>query len=60
MSSSGTSIEMVDLKTKNAGIGVGMRQFVKPSSSVNQSAKKREKRKNKKEEEKRQIAIEQA
>jgi len=51
---------MTDLKVKGKGIGVGMREFVKPSSSVNQSQKKREKRKLKKEEEQRAVAIEAA
>lgn len=45
---------MTDLKiTKNKtkGLGMGMKEFVKPSSAVNQSEKKREKRKLKKAEE---------
>jgi len=61
-STSGTTIEMTDLKVKKGkGVGgVAMREFVKPSSSVNQSQKKREKRKLKKEEEIRALAIEQS
>ena len=59
--SGGTTIEMTDLKVaKGKGIGTGMREFVKPSSTVNQSQKKREKRKLKKEEEQREAAIEEA
>ena len=43
---------MTDLKVKKEkGLGEGMRNFVKPSTAVNQSQKKREKRKLKKEQE---------
>jgi len=49
---------MTDLKVKAKGIGFGMKEFVKPSSAVNQSQKKREKRRLKKEEEKAAAALE--
>jgi len=52
---------MTDLRVnKGKGLGVGMREFVKPSSGVNQSQKKRDKRKLKKEEEQRAAAIAEA
>ena len=50
---------MTDLKAaKGKGLGYGMKEFVKPSSAVNQSQKKREKRKLKKEEEQKAAALE--
>ena len=60
-SARGTTIEMTDLKVKKGkGMGDGMREYVKPSTSVNQSQKKREKRRLKKEEEQRAAALEEA